>query len=411
MPSPEGATVEVRKSCRFAGGLQPKAIVSRLHLFRNRFSHSKLSQAPLSDEIGKSFRARQSVGPSGSTVNLVFKGEKVMKFNLEIRRGQRACKNTSIATLVAPQRQALDSASSDYLLEIRASGRSPMTIASYAESLAHLKKFFGPTIPLQAISADSLHAAVANLAVTTTGSRGFIRRSETTLNRHRSAYRAFFNWAFLTGRTPINPAILLRRSGAESIPTPPITQDEVDLFLSAIRLSQDPLRLRDEALFATYAFAGLRRMEALLLNVSDYDAKGAILRVKNGKGRRSRNVPLVLQLNQLLNRFLENRLATSDAGTGELFPGRSPHGSLTPRQVQRRFEHWRTMAGLRPVLTIHSFRAGFATTLHHHSRDIILVSRALGHKDIRPTLRYIDPHASNLAQTMEVAFCKNSLRS
>ena len=140
MPSPEGATVEVRKSCRFAGGLQPKAIVSRLHLFRNRFSHSKLSQAPLSDEIGKSFRARQSVGPSGSTVNLVFKGEKVMKFNLEIRRGQRACKNTSIATLVAPQRQALDSASSDYLLEIRASGRSPMTIASYADCLLYTSR-------------------------------------------------------------------------------------------------------------------------------------------------------------------------------------------------------------------------------------------------------------------------------
>jgi integrase/recombinase XerC len=328
-----------------------------------------------------------------------------MKFHLEIPQGQRACKNANIATLVAPQRQALHSASSDYLLQIRASGRSPMTVASYAESLAHLKEFFGPAIPLPAISADSLHAAVANLAATAT-SRGSIRRSETTLNRHRSAYRAFFNWAFLTGRTPINPAILLRRSRAESVPTPPITQDEVNLFLSAIRLSHDPLRLRDEALFATYAFAGLRRTEALLLDITDFDAQGAILHVRNGKGRRSRIVPLVRGLSLLLSRFRDDRLKVVGASTGKLFPGRTPHSGLTPRQVQRRFEHWKVITGLRPILTVHSFRAGFATTLHQHSCDVVLVSRALGHKDIRPTLRYIDLSARNLARAMEATFGK-----
>ena len=332
-----------------------------------------------------------------------------MKSHLEIPRGQRACKNANIATLVAPQRQALDSASSDYLLQIRASGRSPMTIASYAESLAHLKEFFGPTIPLPTISADSLHAAVANLAATTIGSRGSIRRSETTLNRHRSAYRAFFNWAFLTGRTPINPAILLRRSTAESVPTPPITQDEVDLFLSAIRLSRDPLRLRDEALFATYAFAGLRRTEALLLDITDFDAQRAILHVRNGKGRRSRIVPLVHELTLLLSRFRDDRLKVVGASTGKLFPGHTPHSGLTPRQVQRRFEHWKVITGLRPILTVHSFRAGFATTLHQHSCDVVLVSRAFGHKDIRPTLRYIDLSARNLARAMEATFGKRNL--
>jgi len=328
-----------------------------------------------------------------------------MKSHLEIPRGHRACKNANVATLVASQRQALDSASSDYLLQIRASGRSPMTIASYAESLA-LKEFFCSTIPLPAISADGLHAAVANLAATTTGRRSSIRRSETTLNRHRSAYRAFFNWAFLTGRTPINPAVLLRRSRAESVPTPPITQDEVDLFLSTIRLSRDPLRLRDEALFATYAFAGLRRTEALLLDITDFDAQRAILHVRNGKGRRSRIVPLVRELSLLLSRFRDDRLKVVDASTGKLFPGHNPHSGLTPRQVQRRFEHWKVITGLRPILTVHSFRAGFATTLHQNSCDVVLVSRALGHKDIRPTLRYIDLSAINLAQAMEATFGK-----
>lgn len=173
-----------------------------------------------------------------------------------------------------PQCQTLDSAATDYLLQVPASGRSHMTIASYAESLTLLKGFFGPTIPLPTISADNLHAAVANLAATR--GRRSIRRSETTLNRHRSAYRAFFSWAFQTGRTPTNPALLLQRSRAESIPSVPITADEVSLLLSTIRLSRDPLRLRDEALFATYALAGLRRTEAILLDVTDYDCERRI---------------------------------------------------------------------------------------------------------------------------------------
>jgi integrase/recombinase XerC len=327
-----------------------------------------------------------------------------MKFNLEISRGQRTCKNANRAALVAPQRQTLDSATSDYLLQVRASGRSPMTIASYAESLALLKDFWGPTIPLAAISADSLHAAVVSLA--TTGGRCPTRRSETTLNRHRSAYRAFFNWTFQTNRTPANPALLLLRSRAESVPTMPITSDEVCLFLSAIRLSNDPLRLRDEALFATYAFAGLRRTEALLLDVTDYDSQRGILHVRNGKGNRSRIAPLVHRLNLLLTQFRSGHPTAVSSVTGKLFPGRFPQTGLAARQVQRRFEYWRAIAGLRPVLTIHSFRAGFATMLHQHSRDVVLVSRALGHKDLRSTLRYINLQATNLKRAMEATFGK-----
>lgn len=298
--------------------------------------------------------------------------------------------------------QTLDSAASDYLLQIRASGRSLLTIASYKESLTFLKDFFGAAMPLEAITANRLHDAVASLATTQTLHP--YRRSETTLNRHRSAYRMFFSWTFQTGRTSTNPALQLCRSRAESIPTVPITADEVTAFLSAIRVSHDPLRLRDEALFATYAFAGLRRTEALLLNVNDFDAKRGVLHVRNGKGRHSRTVPITRTLSALLSMLGEARLPSLGTYASKLFPGRSPHIGLTPRQAQRRFEFWRVASGLRPILTIHSFRAGFATRLHHHSQDIVLVARALGHRDIRITLRYLEMNSRNLAGIIESTF-------
>lgn len=60
-----------------------------------------------------------------------------------------------------------------------------------------------------------------------------------------------------------------------------------------------------------------------------------------------------------------------------------------------RFGHWKAVAGLRRSLTLHSFRAGFATALHGAKGDLLFVSRALGHRDLRTTLRYIqaDPTA------------------
>jgi integrase/recombinase XerC len=302
--------------------------------------------------------------------------------------------------------ERLEAASDDFLVHIRAAGRSALTVASYSESLALLKELLGRATALRSISPKDLNEVVANLAAPA-GQRSF-RRSETTVNRHRSAYRTFFRWAFQSGRINANPAMLLRRSPAESIPAAPVAIAEVNTLLSCIRTSADPLRVRDEALFATYAFAGLRRNEALDLNVYDYDPYRRVLHVRNGKGKRSRTVPLVSRLDHLLSQFRDHRVARLGAA-GRLFNGRTPGSGLAPRQVQRRFEYWRARAGLRANLTIHSFRAGFATALHKRCRDVVLVSRALGHRDLRATLRYIDPWSVSLSRAMEDTFVPNKM--
>lgn len=85
----------------------------------------------------------------------------------------------------------------------------------------------------------------------------------------------------------------------------------------------------------------------------------------------------------------------------KLFQGRVPGTGLAPRQAQNRFERWKAVARLRPELTIHSFRAGFATALHHGCGDVMLVSQALGHSDVRPTLRYIKLYSANLSRAIE----------
>jgi integrase len=208
----------------------------------------------------------------------------------------------------------------------------------------------------------------------------------------------------MTKRIPENPALLLGRSQMESVPTQPISLHEVHSFLGAIRRSGETLRLRDEALFALYAFTGLRRAEALSLDVADYNAALRTLQVKNGKNGRPRVVHVIPKLGLLLEKLQKHNEPGREIEDGKLFPGRTHGHGLTTRQAQSRFQHWKAITGLRPTLTIHSFRVGFATALHHESRDVVLVSRALGHGDLRPTLRYIELSIGELPQLMERTF-------
>lgn len=288
-----------------------------------------------------------------------------------------------------------ESAVRDYLTHLTAGGRSPATIESYTNTLRALGSALNGHVRLAAISAHHLDAAMAALSEPT--APGLPERSQATLNRYRSTFRVFFRWAFETGRVKSNPATGLRLAYAESAPTPPIRPEETKRFLQAIRSSSDPLRLRDEALFALYALTGLRRAEALALDISDYDADDKSIRVRNGKGRRPRIVPVVTALGTVLNRF---RRGLPSRG-GKLFPGRVSCGGLTPRQANMRFQLWKAAARLRDELTMHSFRSGFATAVHNASNDFTLVSRALGHHDLRSTLRYVAPDRGKLTKAIE----------
>ena len=295
----------------------------------------------------------------------------------------------------------LDGAVEEYLVHLRAAGRASATLESYSRSL----RLLGQALEVagtRTINSAVLERAVARIARTPGLTGG--PPSEATMNRHRSAYRGFFNWAFQTGRLSENPAVLLHLARVDSPPTRPITPQETGYLLATIRQSSDPLRLRDEALFATYALTGVRRSEALRLTAADYDPDKGTLRVKSGKGRRGRTMPVPVELAHLLGRLCFELVSTNAQFEGEFFPGAVPGHALTARQAHARFQHWKTLAGLRPELSIHSFRAGFATTLYRGTRDVVLVSRALGHRDLRQTLRYIEPFPEKLRHAVQRCF-------
>jgi integrase/recombinase XerC len=285
-----------------------------------------------------------------------------------------------------------------YLTFLKAAGRSRLTIASYSKELYRLADILG-NVPLRAISAKDLRHVVAQLAAADVD--GVILRPA-TMNRVKSVFRSFFSWCFDSELVTVDPSAGLKSVKVVSRKTIPITKSEIALFLKTIRNSEDSLAGRDEALFAVYAYTGIRRTEALRLRIGDYDPKGAVLNLEKAKGGESRTLYVPRPLAKILGRYKKSFSSVSTLSP--FFPGRNPGLPLTPRQVQLRFDHWKSRSGVNSGLTIHSFRAGYATLLHKTTKDPLLVSKAMGHKDIRSTNRYVHMTSAEIRQAVEKTF-------
>lgn len=232
------------------------------------------------------------------------------------------------------------------------------------------------------------------------------RRSAATMNRIKSTFRSFFKWAFQSGLISHNPAASLPMSRAASQRTTPITKEGINTLLHTISESGDPYAERDEALLATYAFTGIRCAEALALRVKDYDRSSLTLYLPKVKGANSRQQPIPQRLSCILGKWISILCRNGQADSGSLlFRGRNPERSLTTRQIRFRFNRWKALSGIKEDLTVHSFRVGFATQLYRATGDLLLVHHAIGHADVRTTVRYIGTHLLEIRKAIENGFC------
>ncbi len=168
----------------------------------------------------------------------------------------------------------------------------------------------------------------------------------------------------------------------------------------------DPHSERDKTLFAVYAYTGIRKSEALELRISDYDSVSKIFHLRKSK-RSSKTFQIIpTMLSQILDEYLEKRfkLITRDNDSPPFFPGKELNKKLSSRQASNRLERWKRISGIRKNLTIHSFRAAYASQLYKKTKDPLLVSYALGHSSFETTKRYINHDNLNFRSIVNDAF-------
>jgi site-specific recombinase XerD len=157
-----------------------------------------------------------------------------------------------------------------------------------------------------------------------------------------------------------------------------------------------PLELRDRALFELAYAAGLRAEELIGLDVGSVDFDAEQVRVE-GKGGKTRFVPVGEHALAALARYLERARRALDAGTGEpaLFLSKTGR-RLSTSDVRRRLRTWARQAAAQGAVHPHALRHSFATHLLDGGADLRAIQAMLGHSSISTTQVYTRVESARL---------------
>lgn len=156
-----------------------------------------------------------------------------------------------------------------------------------------------------------------------------------------------------------------------------LSREEVTRLFAAM-----PKRNYRIILMTAYS-AGLRISEVVRLRVEDIDPGRMLIRVRQGKGRKDRYVPLSATLLEVLGGCAKL------AGPQEwLFPGQRAGHYICTRSVGRACKAAARAAGLRKPVSMHTLRHSFATHLLESGIDIRTIQKLLGHVKLETTTIY-----------------------
>ncbi len=220
-----------------------------------------------------------------------------------------------------------------------------------------------------------------------------------TIGRKLSSLRAFFRLAVRRRLCKSSPVAALRApKRAKRLPSF-LGKEDVGRLLDGGARGDDAgddacARALEHALFEVIYGGGLRVSEACNLDVGDVEiddaGAGAIVRVRQGKGRKDRIVPLGSKARAAYDAYLVrrvNRLAQAPATDGQALFLSARGRRLGPRAVRRLLAR-RELASGTPRVSPHALRHSFATHLLGEGADLRAIQEMLGHASLRTTQRY-----------------------
>ena len=167
-----------------------------------------------------------------------------------------------------------------------------------------------------------------------------------------------------------------------------LSRDETARFLDALR---NP---KHRALLMTADAGGLRLSEVAGLRVEDVDRARMVIHVRQGKGRKDRDVMLSPRLLAVLREYWK-----AYRPRPYLFPGRQPDLPISVRTVQMVCERALTASGLSKHVHMHTLRHSFATHLLESGTDLRTIQVLLGHHSFSTTAKYLHITTAALEST------------
>lgn len=163
---------------------------------------------------------------------------------------------------------------------------------------------------------------------------------------------------------------------------------EIAAMLEACAADCSGLGVRDAATIAVMYACGLRRSEIVSLDLADFDATAATLRIRRAKGMKDRSVPVAIGAASALADWLQLR----GSAPGPLFVRIGRAGTITGDRLSTQAVYnslaKRARAAGIPKLSPHDMRRSLITHLLDAGADLVTVSKIAGHASVTTTARY-----------------------
>ena len=290
----------------------------------------------------------------------------------------------------------LSQAIEQFTTYLEANRRSSGTIDCYRRDLDALRRFADDPAVVD-ITPDLVHRFVVSDAVQL--KLDGQPRSELGVNRLKAALRAFGAWLADTGLADRNPAagLSIRRTTRQSPST--LSDPERKRMLREVGARKGEAAARDRVMLELLLGTGIRLAELVGLDLGDVDIDNKRIAI-HAKGGHDETRFLSADLRRLLRRYLRHRNQDVSDSPALFLSNRGSR--ISNRQVQARFRHWLTWAGIdRSGLTVHSTRHTFGTRLYRKTRDLVLVGKAMGHLTVEATAIYVHADDDALEEALE----------
>lgn len=288
----------------------------------------------------------------------------------------------------------LNRSSQAFLAHLRNERRlSPNTLAAYQRDLSSAALWLSEQAIKEwaVVQPADIRSLVAN--------RRAAGLSPRSAQRLLSSIRSLYRWLIREGQTSSNPAASIPGPKAEKKLPEALEIEQIERLVDTD--DDDALALRDRAMFELLYSSGLRLSELTGLDLADYQAENAMVRVL-GKGNKTRDLPVGRYARQALASWLAKRFELAADDCLALFV--SQRGQrISPRAVQQRLAQTAVQQGSNRRVHPHMLRHSFASHVLQSSGDLRAVQELLGHQDIATTQVYTHLDFQHLSKVYDQA--------
>lgn len=241
---------------------------------------------------------------------------------------------------------------------------SPRTIACYTGLVRRFTEILGDIQP-SSLSDEDIALYIKKYYVDSGYSRSYQNQAVNALKLY---YKTEFD-------RQIEETITLRPRRERTLPIV-LSQNEVRKILTSFK------NTKHRTIFYLIYSAGLRIGEVVHLAVRDIDSERNVIRVRQSKGAKDREVPLsetALTQLRIYYRAYRPRHFLFEGQTG---------GQYSTRSIQVLFKRALRKNNIQKHATVHSLRHSYATHLLESSTDIRIIQELLGHKSTKTTEIY-----------------------